>query len=399
MKQKTLQEQYNLIREGKGNSEIFTKSAKRQFPNMVRNAASLEETIASLKHGHIISENLGGVGTQNSTSPDWFKIFDKNMDIISEEEAKAIEKKTSKSVTDLQSPDKGYDYKNDELLNNIAGEQFRQGYYTELTDMVNADKSKQELIDLVIKNINKNPQYYVEESQFGVKGVGYSKNQPGLTPTEVKNPGTGGGYGEATKKEFPKGDVGTGYLEMKESKMVSLKQLKEGLPLGEKAPVKKKAKKTKKETTDSKLAKIESDGKIATLEMQIDALDEIISSKSERLSMVSEDENLAELVDKKKIKEIQKEIKVLEKRKSGMEKLYEKICGSPYTKKEMVGEVVSENDSETPDEKTLTSMKDELESYVNKVGNATEAVTMYIENFPEDSKYKTSLDKLADPLF
>ena len=403
MKQKTLQEQYNQILKGSGNSEIFQKSAKQQFPNMVRNAADLKETVASLKHFHIITENTWGVVTSNKTQPDWFKVFDENMNLISEEEAKAIEKKTSKSVTKLQSPDKGYDYKDDKLLNNVAGEQFRQGYYTELTDGANSDKTKQELIDLVIKNIDKNPQYYVEEAQFGVKGLGYSKDQPGLKPTQVKDAGKGGGYGEATKKDFPDGEIGTGYLEIKENKMVSRKKLKESLPLGVKVKSKPKAKKVKKETTDSKLAKIETDGRIATLEMQIEALDEIISSKTERVSMVSEDESLSELVDKKKIKEMQREIKILEKRKAGMEKIYEKMCGTSYSKKEIVDESEIETpqvkESTMPDEDILSSMKDELESYVDQVGNAGEAVDMYLENHPEDVKHKSVLELLADPLF
>ena len=334
MKQKTLQEQYNLIKKGKGNSEIFQKAAKTQFPNMVRNAASLNETIASLKHGHIISENIWGIANQKTSKPDWFKIFDENMDLISEEEAKAIEKKTSKEVTDLQAPDRGYDYKDDKMLNNVAGEQFRQGYYTELTDEANADKTKQELIDLVIKNMSKNPQYYVEEAQFGIKGIGYSEDAPGLGKGKmVKDAGKGGGYGEATKKDFPEGDIGTGYLEIKENKMKSLVDLLESLPLGEKAPVKTKTKKVKKETTDSKLSEIEKNGRIATLEIQIEAIEEIISSKNERISRVTEDDSLSELVDKKKMKEMQREIKLLEKRKSGMEKIYEKMCGMSYSKK------------------------------------------------------------------
>ena len=344
MKQKTLQEQYNLITEGKGNKEVFVKAAKNQFPNLIRNSATLVETIASLKHGHIIFENILGIANQKTTKPDWFKIFDKNMNLISEEEAKAIEKKTSKKVTDLQSPDKGYDYKDDKMINNVAGEQFRQGYYTELTDEVNADKTKQELIDLVIKNMSKNPQYYVEEAQFGIKGIGYSEDLPGLGRGKmVKDAGKGGGYGEATKKDFPKGDVGTGYVELKENKMISLIDLMESMPLGEKAPIKIKKKSVKKETTDSKLAEIENNGRIATLEMQIEALEEIISSKNERLSMVSEDESLSELVDKKKMKEMQKEIKLLEKRKAGIEKLYEKMCGKSYIKKEIVDETQNED--------------------------------------------------------
>ena len=346
MKQKTLQEQYNLIKKGKGNSEMFQKAAKAQFPNMVRNAASLNETIASLKHGHIISENMWGIAKTSNEKPDWFKIFDENMNLISEEEAKAIEKKTTKEVTDLQAPDRGYDYKNDDLLNNVAGEQFRQGYYTELTDEANKDKTKQELIDLVIKNISKNPQYYVEEAQFGVKGIGYKEELPGLGKGKmVKDAGKGGGYGEATKKDFPKGDVGTGYLEVKESKNpISLLSLYESLPLGEKSTPKAKKKKVKKETIDSKLSEIEKNGKIATLEMQINALGEIISSKNERISRVTEDEGLSELVDKKKMKEMKREVNLLEKRKAGMEKLYEKMCGKRYSTTEIVDEDLAKED-------------------------------------------------------
>lgn len=345
MKQKTLQEQYNLIKKGKGNSEVFQKAAKTQFPNMVRNAASLNETIASLKHGHIITEgiSLGMGNSAKNNNPDWFSIFDENMNLVAEE-AKAVEKKPTKEVTDLETA--GYDYKNDDLLNNVAGEQFRQGYYTELIDEANKDKTKQELIDLVIKNISKNPQYYVEEAQFGVKGIGYKEEAPGLGKGKmVKDAGKGGGYGEATKKDFPKGDVGTGYLEIKENKKpISLLSLYEGLPLGEKPTPKAKKKKVKKETTDSKLSEIDKNGKIATLEMQIDALGEIISSKNERISRVTEDEGLSELVDKKKMKEMKREVNLLEKKKAGMEKLYEKMCGKRYSTTEIVDEDLAKED-------------------------------------------------------
>ena len=343
MKQKTLQEQYNLISEGKGNKEVFMKAAKRQFPNIVRNAATLTETVASLKHGHIITEGISlGMGNSSiSTKPDWFAIFDKNMNLVAEE-AKAVEKKPTKEVTDLETA--GYDYKDEKNVNNMNFEEYLRGYYTEMKNPKNADKTEQELKDIVEKNLEKNPLFYVEDAQFGIEGIGYKEELPGLGKGKmVKDAGKGGGYGEATKKDFPKGDVGTGYLEIKENKMISLVDLMESMPLGEKAPSKPKAKKVKKETTDSKLSEIEKNGKIATLEMQIEALEEIISSKNERLSMVSEDESLSELVDKKKMKEMQKEIKLLEKRKAGIEKLYEKMCGKSYTKKEIVDETQNED--------------------------------------------------------
>ena len=344
MKQKTLQEQYNLISEGKGNKEVFMKAAKRQFPNIVRNAATLTETVASLKHGHIITEGISlGIGNSAiaNTKPDWFSIFDENMNIVAEE-AKAVEKKPTKEVTDLETA--GYDYKDEDNVNNMNFEEYLRGYYTEMKNPKNADKTEQELKDIVQKNLEKNALFYVEEAQFGIEGIGYKEDLPGLGRGKmVKDAGKGGGYGEATKKDFPKGDVGTGYVELKENKMISLVDLMESMPLGEKAPSKPKAKKVKKETTDSKLAEIENNGRIATLEMQIEALEEIISSKNERLSMVSEDESLSELVDKKKMKEMQKEIKLLEKKKAGIEKLYEKMCGKSYSKKEVVDETQNED--------------------------------------------------------
>ena len=327
---KTLQEQYNQIQNGKGSKEIFLKEAKRKYPNLVRNAAGFTEASSALIGRSVIAENLY-VATGQTEKPNWFKLFDENMNLISEEEAKAIEKKTTKEVTDLQAPTKGYDYKDDKMLNNVSGEQFRQGYFTELTDVANKDKTKEELIDLVIKNIDKNPLYYVEEAQFGIKGIGYTEEAPALGKGKmVKDPGVGGGYGEATKKDFPEGEVGTGYLEIKENKMIKLVDLLNESPLGEKPKPKKK--KVKKETTESKLAEIDKNGRIATLEMQIDALQEIIESKNERISMVTEDDNLSELVDKKKMKEMQREVKILEKKKAGMEKMYEKMCGKAYKK-------------------------------------------------------------------
>ena len=89
-------------------------------------------------------------------------------------------------------------------------------------------------------------------------------------------------------------------------------------------------KKIKKETMDSKLSEIEKAGKITTLEAQIEAISEMIESKNQRISMVTEDDNLSELVDKKKMKEMQREVKLLEKKKAGMEKMYEKMCGKKY---------------------------------------------------------------------
>tara|TARA_R110001606_G_scaffold316058_1_gene462926 strand:+ start:2011 stop:2634 length:624 start_codon:yes stop_codon:yes gene_type:complete len=185
MKQKTLQEQYNLIKEGKGNKEVFVKSAKTQFPSIIRNAATLNETVSSLKRNHIISENVLGAGmisSQNSTSTDWFEIFNTNLETIAEE-AKAVEKKATKDVVDLET--KGYDYKVEDDANNMNFEEFLSGYYTEMKNPKNADKTEQELKDIVKKNLEKNALHYVENGQFGVDGIGYTDQHPGLKASDT----------------------------------------------------------------------------------------------------------------------------------------------------------------------------------------------------------------------
>ena len=80
-----------------------------------------------------------------------------------------------------------------------------------------------------------------------------------------------------------------------------------------------KKKKLKKETLDSKLAEIDKASSVVALEAKIAHVDEIIEKKNTRLSMVTEDENLSELVDKTKIKAMQHEVKDLERRKMKME--------------------------------------------------------------------------------
>jgi Rps23 Pro-64 3,4-dihydroxylase Tpa1-like proline 4-hydroxylase len=63
---KTLQDQYLLIKEGKGHKGVFLTEAKRQFPNIVRNAATFEEATASLITKNIITENVIGLTAVNS---------------------------------------------------------------------------------------------------------------------------------------------------------------------------------------------------------------------------------------------------------------------------------------------------------------------------------------------
>jgi hypothetical protein len=98
----------------------------------------------------------------------------------------------------------------------------------------------------------------------------------------------------------------------------------------------------KKSEIDKKLAEIEKEGRINTLEAKIAYIDEACEAKNNRISMVQEDENLSELIDKKRVKEMQKEIKLLERSKKAYEKQLDKENGKKVAKKEIVDEYNTE---------------------------------------------------------
>jgi len=352
---KTLQEQFNLIKEGKGHKDVFMKTALRQFPNLFNNLTDFPTAVKVLKQKSILTEGVGGVVTQNTANPfaNWEKFL--------AEEAKAVEKEPTKEVVDMET--QGYDYKDPKLIDNLYGEAFLQGYYTEMKDPKNAGKTVDELKEIVAKNMTKDRTYYATNAQFGIKGIGYTEDAPGLAVSdkELKGKYASSGMEEVKLKEDVMANLKdllketlSGYVDLQPMNIPTPVQEdartdaeEEGYLDGmrdEKADEKAKAKKkkVKKETVDSKLAEIEKAGKITTLEAQIEAIDEAIETKNHRISMVTEDDNLSELVDKAKMKEMQREVKELEKRKAKMEKLYEKMCGKAYSKPEMVDEVTEE---------------------------------------------------------
>ena len=320
---KTIQEQYNQIKKGKGNKEIFLKEVKRNYPHMIVNSATFDQAEKILLQRSVLSENIAGVVNMTTKKPDWFKIFDDNMNVIKEEteaskkdEArKADASKPDKDVVELEV--KGYDYKDLDLIDNLNGEEFRLGVKFEM-DKVRETVSDAELgeaiekaRDVVAKNLAKDPLYYVKNAMFGVDKLGYVEDFPGLSLSK-------------SDKMEP--------VKLKENKMISLVNLLENL---EEKP---KKKRIKKETLDSKLAEIDKASQLVAMEAKIAHIDEIIEKKQARLSMVTEDENLAELADKAKIKAMQREVKDLSKRKMKMEKLYEKMSGKKYKKQEVVDE-------------------------------------------------------------
>ena len=104
-------------------------------------------------------------------------------------------------------------------------------------------------------------------------------------------------------------------------------------------------KKVKKENIETKLSEIGKEGDIVKMEAQLEYLTNHIQEKIDRFNSINEDDNLKELVDKKKLKEIQKEIKLLEKRKGKMEKVYEKMSGKSFQMPQVVDETEEVDES------------------------------------------------------
>ena len=374
---KTLQEQYNSIKEGKGSKQIFLKEAKRQFPNMITNAATFEETTKILKNRSVIAEELGGVvGLQpvNTIEARAEESWETKYKNFIAEEAKAVEKKTTKEVEEMTTA--AYDYTDVKSLDNQIGVEVQEGIYFEAKQ--NPDKSIDEIKEIVAKNLAKDQLHYKKNAAFGVEGLGLEE----MKSEEVSGKHKESGYSDKLKtlvKESLGGVVTTGHphsmsaiqnqviIDMLEENAeveegYGAEEYEKGKEAGEKIEKKKEKKKMKKETIDSKLAEIEAAGKITTLEAQIAAIEEAMSTKEERLSLVNEDSEMAELLDKGKVNAMRKEIKLLEKRANKMKKMYEKLNGSAYT-----APVIDEADAYTWDQQSGAS----LDPAPHKVGQTT----------------------------
>jgi hypothetical protein len=221
---KTLQEQFNLIQEGKGHKDVFLKSARRLFPEYVTNFATYGEAATILKQRGVISEIKVGGGVVSKPAFDPFKAFNSYVNEeytvaggvgktyasqqenpikapkpMSIQDTKAVETKLSKEVVDSQEMT-GYNNINYDNIDNLYGQEFLEGYYAEMKDPKNVDKTIDELKEIVRKNLAKNSSYYVENAAFGIKGIGYTKEAPGLGEGKpAKGKYKSSGYGDIKK--------------------------------------------------------------------------------------------------------------------------------------------------------------------------------------------------------
>lgn len=192
---KTLNEQYNQIKNKKGNKDVFLKEAKRLFPNLITNSSTFKEASTILKQKNVINENFVGMGAINNP----FEVKKKEPyetafeNFLKEAEVKAEEKKVSKEVEEDQ--EKAYNNRDEKDPNNMIFDQIQTGVYFEAKQEKNADKTIDQIRDIVYKNLEKDPIYYTKKGQFGVD-VGYTDEAPSLgEPKEPKGKYKSSGYG------------------------------------------------------------------------------------------------------------------------------------------------------------------------------------------------------------
>jgi len=412
---KTLQEQFNLIKEGKGRKDLFLKEAKKIYPNLLSNLTSYKEATSILKSKNKITEGLGEIVslkpvnqlTSEDFNPNKQTWENKFEDYLAEEKAKSLKpvindeekvntkeqdekikaeaKKVDGTVENVEKRNYDYSPKVDNI-NNVNAQEMMNGVYYECKN--DPSLSLEEAQEKVIKNLAKDELHYVKEGQFGV-GIGYTEQK--VEENSGKTYG-GSGYSDKLKagksemvqvKESLGGVVTSGnpnslaaqsgniirqimtedewqqqvgaqyhkdlYAEEKDETKLPMDEAPKPDFMdidgdGDKEESMKKAgkdkkKRMKKESIDSKLAEIGKEAEAVKLEAQLDYLHEYIQEKLDRVNSINEDDNLKELIDKSKMKQMQREIKDLERKKVKMERIYEKSCGKKYTKKGMVDEV------------------------------------------------------------
>jgi len=299
---KTLQQEYQLIKEGKGNKDHFLKVARNLFPEYITSGNDFTSAVHILTSKSLLSESAGGVVTTGRK--DWWAIFDANLkEAVGVKNTKEygdqneFEKPAPEVAKDLANQ---FDNNNPDNIDNVYGQSFLMGFYTEMQDEKNKDKSVAELKQIVLKNMVKNVNYYATEASFGVKGIGYTKDfVGGGDPIEPKGKYKSSGYGDMPKT------------------------VKEGLN------------EAKRPDINSQIKELEKTSQAVALESKLAAIDEAIEKRKSKLAL-AESEELAEMIDQSMVKTLNKEIKELEKHKAKTQKIYEKMTGK--AKEEVIDE-------------------------------------------------------------
>ena len=113
----------------------------------------------------------------------------------------------------------------------------------------------------------------------------------------------------------------------------------------------------------AKLKEVEAQGRIASLETKLAALQEMIEETNGRLTRIDEDNEFSEMMDKKAVKEVRKQLKELERAEVKLQKEYDKVSGGRKKETVVDEEITDIND---PDGETDS----EEETAANRAFNA-----------------------------
>lgn len=264
-------------------------------------------------------------------------------------EAKATESKTTKEVSEKETA--GYDYKDKKNLNNQIFDQYIKGlrFEMEQNPELLADEPKEALLkakDIVTKNLEKDPLYYMKNAAFGVKDLGYTELENGKEPTGKYKPS---GYGDLKENKMNKSEQLKELLEeavagipsianpfadrkkanfeekfaayLAEEKKKNTAEAKEETKeakkqVDEMEPKMKEEKEPKKEGKmkfEEVVKKAEKLGEMAKNKVMMEIYGSKKKELEETLNTINEDTNLTEFIDEGKIAAVQKEIALYEK--------------------------------------------------------------------------------------
>jgi len=109
----------------------------------------------------------------------------------------------------------------------------------------------------------------------------------------------------------------------------------------------------------AKLKEVEAQGRIAALESKLAAIQEMIEETNGRLTRIDEDNEFSEMMDKKAVKDVRKQLKELERAEAKLQKEYDKVSGG--RKKETVVDEDMPITNDEVAEETLDNAVDEVE--------------------------------------
>lgn len=177
---KTINQKYSLLKEGKESKQEFLKQAKREFPQIISNITSFEDTVSILKSKNIINENYVDLnpimGWESTKKESWENSFSKFLSEEKELETNHIPNKQEQT--------------------SFSVHQIHTGMSVEFEDLKNLDKTEDQIEEIVMKNLKKDPLYYVKNHAFGINGLKSQDMECG-EPSKGKHKSSG--YGDLDK--------------------------------------------------------------------------------------------------------------------------------------------------------------------------------------------------------